>query len=116
MRWQEDAAAARKAAAERKAVAPAYAQLMHALCARGMHADALSVHALAGTHGVYAPGNPTHYRALFKALRGAGAAERGVYCCNVWAVRAGATCDETISVYGFGWLGVARERNRKRRG
>jgi hypothetical protein len=77
VRWQEDAAAARKAAAERKAVAPAYAQLMHALCARGMHADALSVHALAGTHGVYAPGNPTHYRALFKALRGAGAEDGG---------------------------------------
>ena len=73
-RWAADARAARKAEAERRAAAPAYAQAMHALCAAGRARDALAVHDDMTSVGVYAPANPPHYRALFKALRLAGGA------------------------------------------
>ena len=71
-RWTVDARAARKAEAERRAAAPAYAQAMHALCDAGRARDALAVHDDMISAGVYAPANPPHYRALFKALRLAG--------------------------------------------
>ena len=71
-RWTVDARAARKAEAERAAAAPAYAQVMHALCSAGRARDALAVHDDMTSAGVYAPANPPHYRALFKALRLAG--------------------------------------------
>ncbi|ACO67671.1 predicted protein [Micromonas commoda] len=79
--WAADAKRARRAAAQRRAAAPAYAQLMHALLAsrssrRGARA-ALDVHAKMAAHGVVAPENPRHYRALYKAmLRGGGAGGR----------------------------------------
>ena len=62
------AKAARVAARERAAAAPAYAQLVHALCDANRPADALGVHDEMTLAGVYAPANPPHYRALFKAL------------------------------------------------
>ena len=71
-RWTMDARAARKAEAERRAAAPAYAQAMHALCDAGRAREALAVHDAMTSAGVYAPANPPHYRALFKALRLAG--------------------------------------------
>jgi pentatricopeptide repeat protein len=71
-RWTVDARAARKAEAERRAAAPAYAQAMHALCDAGRAREALAVHDDMISAGVYAPANPPHYRALFKALRLAG--------------------------------------------
>ena len=79
--WAADAKRARRAAAQRRAAAPAYAQLMHALLAsrssrRGARA-ALDVHAKMAAHGIAAPENPRHYRALYKAmLRGGGAGGR----------------------------------------
>lgn len=71
-RWTMDARAARKAEAERRAAAPAYAQAMHALCDAGRAREALAVHDAMTSAGVYALANPPHYRALFKALRLAG--------------------------------------------
>ena len=80
--WAADAKRARRAAAQRRAAAPAYAQLMHALLAgkppsrRGARA-ALDIHAKMAAHGLVAPENPRHYRALYKAmLRGGGAGGR----------------------------------------
>ena len=70
--WAADATDARKAAAERRAAAPAYAQMMHALCEAGRAGEALDVHRRAGAAGIYVPGNPRHYRALYKALTLAG--------------------------------------------
>ena len=63
---------ARRAAAERRAAAPAYAQVMHALCDAGRHADALGIHETMRAAGVSGLSNPPHYRALFKATAGAG--------------------------------------------
>ena len=79
--WAADAKRARRAAAQRRAAAPAYTQLMHALLAsrssrRGARA-ALEIHAKMAAHGIAAPENPRHYRALYKAmLRGGGAGGR----------------------------------------
>ena len=63
---------ARRAAAERRAAAPAYAQVMHALCDAGRHAEALGIHESMRAAGISGLSNPPHYRALFKATAGAG--------------------------------------------
>ena len=61
---------ARRAAAERRAAAPAYAQVMHAPCDAGRHAEALASTSLCGRRP---PDYPTRrHRALFKATAGAG--------------------------------------------
>ena len=74
--WAADAKHARSAAAQRRAAAPAYAQLMHVLLnssARRGAQRALDVHKKMAAHGIAAPENPRHYRALYKAmLRGGG--------------------------------------------
>ena len=77
-RWTVDSKKARVAESERRACAPAYTQVVHALCDADRAGDALRVHDEMTSAGLYAPSNPPHYRALFKALCRAGGPDGSV--------------------------------------
>ena len=90
--------AARYAASERRAAAPAYAQVMHALCDAGRPAEALETHREMLDAGFYPPANPPHYKALFKAFLGAGTLGKDARAMTPREALAAASADAVLAV------------------